>query len=91
MKQPKIDEKLEAENDGREAEAMKLRSKSIRRLSVQRLEDSESEGQNVSMAARLRLWLPVTCVLGPRRCRWGCTRLFHTHTGGSGSTAQSDG
>lgn len=51
----------------------------------------ESQGQNVSMAARLHLWLPVTCVLGPHRCRWGCMRQFHTHTGGSGSMAQSDG
>lgn len=43
------------------------------------------------MAARPRVWLPVTCVLGPRRCRWGCTRPFRTHTGGSGSTAQWGG
>lgn len=43
------------------------------------------------MDAWLCLWLPVTCVLGRHRCRWGCRRLSHTHTGGSGSRAQSDG
>lgn len=43
------------------------------------------------MAARLRLWLPVTSVLDPRRCRWGCTPPSHTRTGGSGSRARSDG
>lgn len=65
MKQPKIDEKLEAENDGREAEAMKLRSKSIRRLSVQRLIGRFGERRSKCLhgcpAASL-----VTCDLRPR-------------------------
>lgn len=54
-------------------------------------EVEENEGHRVSTAALPHLWLPVTCVLGPHRCRWDCRRPSHTRTGGSGSTAQSDG